>query len=62
MIFRYTDDDTEIALTSKGLKYKGQKKPYPNLMQLYVNSIPYYYLLLNKHYYTINNKIHYLLI
>jgi len=36
MIFRYPDDDTEVALTSKGLKYKGKNEPYPNLMQLYV--------------------------
>lgn len=31
---RYPDDDTEVALTSKGLKYKGKNEPYPNLMQL----------------------------
>ncbi|XP_029341325.1 kelch-like protein 28 [Acyrthosiphon pisum] len=31
---RCPDDDIEIALTSKGLKYKGKNEPYTNLMQL----------------------------
>ena len=48
MIFRYPEDDTEIALTSKGLKYKGKNEPYNNLMQLYVYNLPYYYFSVNK--------------
>jgi len=48
MIFRYPYDDTEIALTSKGIKCKGKNECYPNEMQLYVYSLLYYYLLVNK--------------
>ena len=50
MIFRHLDDDNEIALTSKGFKYIGKNEPYPNLMQLYVFSLLYYYSLVNKLY------------
>lgn len=47
MIFRYLDEDNEIALTSKGLNYKGiNDEPYLRLMQLYVYNLLYYYLII----------------
>ncbi|XP_029341272.1 kelch-like protein 3 [Acyrthosiphon pisum] len=33
-ILIYSGDDAEIALTTKGLKYKGKNEPYPNGIQL----------------------------
>lgn len=50
MIFRYSDEENEIALTSKGFNYRGINEPYSNLMQLYVYSLLFYYLLVNTFY------------